>query len=158
LRQKAAGHDPHKKPHGAVHAPTGAPAQVGVTSSHAHGHDAHGGIHESPWIMLGPLVVLAIGSIVAGWIGVPEALGGHNRFDQFLAPVFPNSSEPARETENVAAFQQVPRAGAEPQRGEEHGGSEERSMELTLTGVSVGVAILGFLLAWQIYYRRPELP
>jgi NADH-quinone oxidoreductase subunit L len=40
----------------------------------AHGHDAqggHGGIHESPWSMLGPLVALAAGSIVAGFVHVP---------------------------------------------------------------------------------------
>src|SRR5438270_2968062 len=161
LRQKAGGHDPHEEPHGAVHAPGGASAHIGVTSSHASGHagHGHGGIHESPWIMLGPLVVLAIGSIVAGWVGVPEAMGGHNKFDQFLAPVFHNSSEPARETENAANFQQAPSgAAAEPQRREEQGVSEEKSMELTLTAVSIGVAILGFLLAWQLYYRRPELP
>jgi NADH-quinone oxidoreductase subunit L len=160
LRQKAGGHDPHEEPHGAVHAPTGAAAHVGVTSSHAHGHAAHGhgGIHESPWIMLGPLVVLAIGSIMAGWVGVPEALGGHNKFDQFLAPVFHNSSEPARETENAANFQQPPSGAAEPPRREEQGASEEKNMELALTGVSVGVAVMGFLLAWQLYYRRPELP
>ncbi|HEX7958872.1 MAG TPA: NADH-quinone oxidoreductase subunit L [Terriglobales bacterium] len=161
LRQKAAGHDPHEEPHGAVHAPGGASAHAGVTSSHAHGHAAHGhgGIHESPWIMLAPLVVLAIGSIVAGWVGVPEALGGHNKFDQFLAPVFHNSSEPAREAENAANFQQSPSgAAAESQQREEKSPEEEKSTELILTGVSVGVAILGFLLAWQLYYRRPELP
>src|SRR5205814_2464716 len=119
LRQKVGTHDPHEEPHGAVHAPGHASAQVGVTSSHAQGHAAHGhgGVHESPWIMLGPLVVLAIGSIVAGWVGVPEALGGHNKFDQFLAPVFHNSSEPARETENAAKFQESPSgAAAEPQK------------------------------------------
>ncbi len=42
----------------------------------AHPH----GVHESPWIMLLPLVVLAILSIVGGWVGVPQALGGHNAF------------------------------------------------------------------------------
>ncbi|WP_420239921.1 NADH-quinone oxidoreductase subunit L [Telmatobacter bradus] len=35
--------------------------------------------HESPWSMLGPLVLLALLSIVGGWIGV-------ERFSSFLAP------------------------------------------------------------------------
>src|SRR5581483_11562989 len=55
----------------------------------AHSHDAHashghGGIHESPKVMLVPLVILAILSIVGGWIGWPGSLSGDNRFDKFL--------------------------------------------------------------------------
>ena len=50
----------------------------------AHGHDAHGHgePHESPWVMLGPLVVLALLSTVGGLVGIG------NRFEHFLAPVF----------------------------------------------------------------------
>jgi NADH-quinone oxidoreductase subunit L len=44
-------------------------------------HDAHP--HESPWSMLGPLVILALLSIGGGWIGFGEGLG---RFGAFLAP------------------------------------------------------------------------
>jgi NADH-quinone oxidoreductase subunit L len=44
-------------------------------------HDAHP--HESPWSMLGPLVILAFLSITGGWIGIGENLG---RFGAFLAP------------------------------------------------------------------------
>jgi NADH-quinone oxidoreductase subunit L len=40
--------------------------------------------HESPWSMLGPLVILAILSICGGWIGIGDGLG---RFGAFLAPV-----------------------------------------------------------------------
>ena len=35
-----------------------------------------------------PLIILAILSLIGGWVGIPEALGGHNEFDHFLAPVF----------------------------------------------------------------------
>jgi NADH-quinone oxidoreductase subunit L len=47
----------------------------------AHGHDAHGqgGIHESPFSMWGPLVVLAVLSLVGGFINIPK----------FLEPMFP---------------------------------------------------------------------
>ncbi len=44
-------------------------------------HDAHP--HESPWSMLGPLVILAALSVVGGFIGMGEGLG---RFGAFLAP------------------------------------------------------------------------
>jgi NADH-quinone oxidoreductase subunit L len=40
-------------------------------------HDAHP--HESPWSMLGPLVILALLSIGGGWIGI-------EKFGAFLAP------------------------------------------------------------------------
>ncbi len=48
----------------------------------AHGHDSHAshGVHESPWVMLLPLVVLGILSLVGGW--------GHVAFGNFLDPVF----------------------------------------------------------------------
>ena len=61
----------------------------------------HGGIHESPPIMLAPLVILAVLSVVGGWIGWPTALGGSNYFDKFLEPALhvtaPGASEPAGE-------------------------------------------------------------
>jgi NADH-quinone oxidoreductase subunit L len=148
--------DGHEEPTGAAHAPGSMRADMGHQSGvqHArtasHGHDGHGHgghVHESPWIMLGPLVVLAIGSVVMGWFGIPEALGGHNKFDQFLTPVFHTSSEPARSTENFAT---------EPQKSESP--EESKSLEVGLAGASVGIALLGFGLAYLFYYRRPELP
>src|SRR5262249_6265708 len=49
----------------------------------AHGHGAHhGDPHESPMVMLAPLMVLAVLSVIGGWVGI----GG--RFEHFLAPVF----------------------------------------------------------------------
>jgi NADH-quinone oxidoreductase subunit L len=35
-------------------------------------HEAEHHLHESPWSMLGPLVVLAVGSAVAGFVKVPQ--------------------------------------------------------------------------------------
>src|ERR1700675_1646143 len=59
--------------------------RAGGPAPHGHGH---GGIHESPWVMVIPLVVLAFLSFTGGWIGVPASLGGNNHFDIFLGPVF----------------------------------------------------------------------
>ena len=44
-------------------------------------------IHESPWPMTVPLMILAGFSIVGGWIGWPEVIGGENRFEKFLDPI-----------------------------------------------------------------------
>ena len=54
------------------------------TESHgSHGHDAHGhgSPHESPMVMLVPLMILALLSLVGGLVGIG------NRFEDFLAPV-----------------------------------------------------------------------
>ncbi len=115
-----------------------------------HGHDAHdshgghghSGIHESPKVMLIPLVLLAILSISGGWIGVPGSLGGNNLFEKFLAPVF-NSTTPA-----LASEQQT--EGPEPKTG--------HSTELLFTGISVVTALCGFGLAWFLYYKNPDMP
>src|SRR6202166_2068597 len=100
-----------------------------------HGHEGHehDSPHESPWVMLGPLVVLALLSFVGGWIGI----GG--RFEHFLAPVFQSgtAAELAHETAGEAA-------GA--------------GRETLLMMISVGAAVLGLLLAWLLYFRRPQLP
>jgi NADH-quinone oxidoreductase subunit L len=41
----------------------------------AHGGHGQGGIHESPWVMLAPLVILAVGSAVTGYLKIPEFVG-----------------------------------------------------------------------------------
>jgi NADH-quinone oxidoreductase subunit L len=68
----------------------------------AHGHDDHGhggghghghGLHDAPPAMALALIVLAIGSVSAGWIGVPHALGGHNSLAEWLKPSFAATSK-----------------------------------------------------------------
>ena len=49
---------------------------------HGHGDHDHGDPHESPMLMLVPLMILAVLSFCGGWIGF------HGHFEQFLAPVF----------------------------------------------------------------------
>ena len=94
---------------------------------HAHEH-GHGGVHESPMVMLVPLMILAVLSIVGGWVGI----GG--RFEHFLAPVFQSGVEAAHEAES------------------------HNSMEEILMLVSVTVAVCGFALAWLLYIKKPRLP
>jgi len=47
-------------------------------------------IHESPWIMLVPLIFLALFSVAGGLINIPELFGGNVLFSKFLQPVFIN--------------------------------------------------------------------
>ncbi len=120
--------------------------------SEPHGQ-GHSGIHESPMVMVIPLVVLAVLSVTGGWIGVPGALGGSNRFEKFLGPVFHSTA---------AAFDTEHRAGGEmalAERGTEGPEPQTRpATELAFSGMSVLVALLGFGLAWLLYYRNPQLP
>src|SRR5258708_10177323 len=58
-------------------------------------HEIEHHIHESPKSMTWPLVILAFFSITAGDLGWPASLGGSNRFEKFLEPVFANKVEAA---------------------------------------------------------------
>ena len=103
-----------------------------------HAHAGHGGIHESPKIMLIPLVILAILSVVGGWVNI-----GKN-FEKFLEPAFRSGSTAYTLTESAA------------QAGKAVG--EQGSTELLFTLTSVLAAVLGLLLAWLLYKSHPELP
>jgi NADH-quinone oxidoreductase subunit L len=103
----------------------------------SHGHHGHG-VHESPWIMLVPLVLLAVLSLTGGWIGVPEALGGSNHFAHFLEPVV--AGQPA--------------ATAGPSAVSAGSPNQERLFSI----VSVVMALIGWFFADLFYRRRPGLP
>jgi NADH-quinone oxidoreductase subunit L len=109
---------------------------------HGHdSHDAHGTPHESPMIMIIPLMILALLSIVGGWVGVPAALGGSDHFDHFLNPVFTTYAPAPGATEAAPASHE-----------------EERSTEIAFMLISVGAAAIGLLGAWFLYYKRTDLP
>jgi NADH-quinone oxidoreductase subunit L len=94
------------------------------------GHRSHG-VHESPWIMLFPLVVLAILSVVGGWVGVPVAQGGHNEIEHFLDPVFASNS-----VEVVTS-------------------TASRGLQLDLAAISLLAALAGLYLAYVFYLKKP---
>ena len=89
------------------------------------------------------LIVLAIGSVLAGYIGIPHALGGHNALHAWLEPAF---APPAGE--GLAA--------AEPGAAEA-AAEEETALELTLMAVSSGIALLGIGIAVFIWLKRREI-
>jgi NADH-quinone oxidoreductase subunit L len=130
-----------------------APAQAGHgTASQSHGHaedHSHGGVHESPWIMLAPLVILAVLSFVGGWVGVPQFMGGHNEVEHFLAPVM--QSAPAVAGEAVSDHDATTSHAGEATQ-------ENTSEEWLLAGTSVAAALIGLFFAYLFYYKSPELP
>ena len=88
-----------------------------------------------------PLIVLAIGSIAAGYVGVPGVLFGANRIQHFLAPSFQASS---------AGQLAAEAAGESSAQG--HAGQE-----LTLMLLASAIALAGIGLAARIYLKRPEI-
>ena len=60
----------------------------GASDAHGGGHGAWHGPHEAPAAMSYVLVVLAVGAALAGFVGVPAALGGSNIIETFLEPSF----------------------------------------------------------------------
>jgi NADH-quinone oxidoreductase subunit L len=111
----------------------------------AHDIDHH--VHESPRVMTVPLTILAVLSVVGGWIGWPKALLGGDWFSQWLAPVFA-------------------RAGAEIARGGQPGQAAEaaiaeqtqRGLEYALMLASVVIAVIGISFAYRWYVRNPDAP
>jgi NADH-quinone oxidoreductase subunit L len=143
-RPAAAKHDAHR--------PASAKPSAG-----AHGHDAHdhgGHLHDAPPAMALALIVLAIGSILAGYIGVPHALGGHNSLGDWLAPSFHAMGATAGEGAASAG------AGAEAvgsEAAESATVGEGGSLELTLMMVSSTIAIIGIGIAAFIWLKRRDI-
>ena len=92
-----------------------------------------------------PLIVLAIGSVFAGYVGVPHALGGHNRIEGFLEPVF--------EVHGPAT------AGEPAGAAVAHAPEEDLvNVERLLMFISTAVALAGIGLAFYFWLRRPDVP
>jgi NADH-quinone oxidoreductase subunit L len=102
-------------------------------------HEVEHHIHESPSSMTVPLMILAILSVVGGWVGVPASLGGSDRFSKFLEPVMAKHAE----------------EGAEAAAAQAASGS---STEYLLMLASVLIACGGIWLAYRWYIQRPEVP
>jgi NADH-quinone oxidoreductase subunit L len=104
-------------------------------------HEIEHHIHESPKSMTVPLVILAICSIFAGYLGLPHSLGGSNRFGKFLEPVFAKEA-PVMEAERPAQF-------AAGEKEEEH----TSPVEYGLMGLSVLIGLAGIMWAYSTYAR-----
>ena len=95
-------------------------------------------VHESPASMTVPLTLLAIGSVLAGWLGTPKLWNlpeSFRAFERWLQPAF--------------ASRAVEAAGE---------GAHNASLEWMLMGLSVAVAIIGIAVARYFYHQRPSIP
>ena len=154
-----------------AHAMGGGHAHV-TGGSHSHvtggGHAAHGGHghghgepHEAPWSMAIPLIVLAIGSVLAGYVGVPHALGGSNRIESFLEPSFEAHPSAGREAIAMGAAPRIAlqaAAGHQP-AAESHATEEahaDTGTELMLMAVSSGIALAGIGIAAFFWLRNRQ--
>src|SRR5579862_4739220 len=108
-------------------------------------HEAEHHIHESPKSMTVPLIILAICSLGAGWLGLPHSLGGSNRFEKFLEPVF---AKEAVVLERDGAAAQV----AAGEKEAEH----TNPLEYALMFASVGAAVVGWWLAQRAYKKADK--
>jgi NADH-quinone oxidoreductase subunit L len=120
------------------------PDASGHGSAHSHGAKPH----ESPMSMVLPLVVLAAGAVLAGYLGFPSSLGGSNYFERLLEPsvaaahrveISTHPAEPARDKEGAARDH----AKAEP------------GPEIELMVTSSIIAILGLGVGWYWFSRKP---
>jgi len=103
-------------------------------------HEAAHHIHESPRVMLVPLGVLALLSVIGGWVGWPQSLwprglGQANWFERWLEPVFAREAVGAEAAPHPAHFE---------------------TAEYALMLLAVALAAAGVALAYQLYVRRPE--
>ena len=116
------------------------------------------------------LVILALGSVLAGYVGVPAALGGNNWIEHYLHPSFVAHGVGGEHREEDRSSSQVAMA-AQPASGEHvaegataphgegeatAGSSEHVALERTLMLVSSIIAILGIGLAWYFFVSRPS--
>jgi NADH-quinone oxidoreductase subunit L len=104
-------------------------------------HEVEHHIHESPASMTIPLVVLAVMSLFAGFLGFPHSLGGSDRFAKYLDPVF------ARGEAHVLVEQGKATQLAAGEKEEE----QTSPVEYGFMALSVLAAIAGWLLAGRAY-------
>ena len=97
-------------------------------------------VHESPKSMTVPLMILAFFSIFAGLLGFPHSLGGSNRFEKFLEPVF------AREAPVLAEQRPAQLASGEKE-------THTDPAEYVLMFLSIGAAVVGWGYARSLYIK-----
>ena len=94
-------------------------------------------LHESSGFMTWPLIILAVGSVFAGFLGVPAALGGSNIFEHWLEPVFSHGAHGG---------------------GHEAHGHHDLTLEYGLMAASIGIACAGIFLAHLMYNKKSINP
>ena len=94
------------------------------------GEQAEEHLHEAPWIMTGPLVVLGVLSLVGGVVNLPAFVGGTSWLERWLAPV----TQTARMT-----MTPIPEATG--------------ASETLLIGLAIAAAVVGLAGGWWMTTR-----
>jgi NADH-quinone oxidoreductase subunit L len=112
-----------------------------------------------------PLIILAIGSVLAGYVGVPHVLGGDNRIESFLESSFHpaghlEAGSPAASGVISDHDQVTPAIAAEARpavaaEGGEHASAENSGLEMTLMIVSIALAFAGIGIAAYLFLISP---
>jgi len=123
----------------------------------AHGHDAHGHgdhLHDAPRPMAFALIALTVGSVLAGYIGLPHALGGSNRLEKWLEPSFhaPHVVQAEAGLRTMEPTETTPAASG----SDDHAEEASTGTELGLMGVSSAIALAGIGLAWFFFVADPR--
>jgi NADH-quinone oxidoreductase subunit L len=125
-----------------------APAPSHLSHDSHPSHDSHDSpLHDAPAAMALALVVLAAGSVLAGYIGIPRALGGHDALGEWLAPSF------AAQSVTTLADQAVGQVGEASAAGE----AARTGLEMSLMVISSLIALVGIGIAAFIWLRRREI-
>jgi NADH-quinone oxidoreductase subunit L len=129
----------------------------GPTGDHNHGAHA-GGLHDAPPLMAIPLIVLAVGAALAGYVGVSPGLGGVNHIATFLEPSF-TVERPPPVAEGIRPPVEhepgAPGSPATPTAPESHNAPGEPS-ELVLMAVATVVALAGIAVSAYLFLKRRE--
>ncbi|MBB5021757.1 NADH-quinone oxidoreductase subunit L [Desulfurispira natronophila] len=84
--------------------------------------------HEAPITMTGPLMILSVGAIGAGWLGIPKVLGGNAWFGTWIGESAP------------AVYFSHPSA----------------AVEYGLMALNVGIAALGIAIAYKLFFHGAQ--
>jgi NADH-quinone oxidoreductase subunit L len=125
--------------------------------------------HEPSRTMTVPLMMLAIGTIVVGFIGIPRTLGGANAIEHFLAPSFEETRpvavlKIAGQPDPPGTQERIAQAREELER---HRAAHRAAFPVTeaTQGRALALMLLSMLLgatgmaaAWRFYVNHPEVP
>jgi NADH-quinone oxidoreductase subunit L len=101
------------------------------------------------------LILLTVGSVLAGYIGLPHALGGSNRLEQWLEPSF-SAPHAATAEAGLRTMEPTDTAPAAAEPAESHAEEANTGVELGLMGLSSAVAVAGIGLAWFFFLADPR--
>jgi NADH-quinone oxidoreductase subunit L len=119
-------------------------------------HKVH--VHESPYNMTVPLILLAILSTVGGWVAAPHLVGGADHFENFLHPVFATYAPSDHERRYLLREAGAPEIRVlHPDEPPVNPGHASELLS-ALAGPPVIVALIGLLLAWWFYIKSPQTP